>query len=177
MKIILPLAALTLALTLSSCAGTARRSPASEPPDTQSIELATKLKGGSMKFRAFREGNQASVLGFLDVKFRDCEAKVAADNTGHKFDVDYKGSWVECNVDVESDPMKARIKAAVVGDKRKFTVVLYAEEPNHYNLDARLNLEWRDKKWNGKGKVTGWLNQRISSGTNLTVTVRESLDF
>lgn len=169
--------ALAALLFLASCSTSQTRSPASEPPDSQSLELAQKLKGGSLKFRAFKEGNQASVLGFFEVKFRDCEAKVAADNQGHHFDVDYKGSFVECNVDVDSDAVKTRVKAAVQGDKRKFTVVIFAEEANHYNLDARLNLDWRDKKWNGKGKVSGWLNQKISSGTNLTVTIRESLDF
>jgi hypothetical protein len=179
--------ALAFSFMLSACStlqGNSPREPASQPPDAQSVELAHLMKGRSIKFRAYRKSNQASVLAFLEVKFRDCEARTIADANGKNFGVDISSTFVECNVDIESDPIKGRVRAAVIGNKRKFNVALVAEEPNRYNFSAQMELEWRTeekdpihKRWHGTGHVNGWLMQKISSGTQLSITLHELLDF
>lgn len=148
----LPATLLCCLLTLGACA-TAERAPDG---------LAAQLKGRAVKLRAYRDGNKASELGFLELRFRDCAEA---------------GDHVECRVDLATEPVQGRAKAVVKGEKRSFTVTMLAEEASRYNLDARLSLTWKGERWSGKGKVEGWLHPASARVPASQVAVRESLDF
>ncbi len=159
---LIPCFALVLA---SSCA----RSPSRPQEPTQlSRELAAKLKGGALKFRAFQKANRASELGFLDLRFRDCEPQASAS---------LLQAYVKCTVDIESDTFRTRTGAEVSGDHQNFTVALNASEADRFKLEARLQVEWKDKRWTGNGKVEGSLHRKLASGERSQVDIHESLDF
>jgi hypothetical protein len=164
-------------LVLSSCASTSSRHPSSVQEDTQSAEFAQKLNGGSLKFRAFRDKNDISLLGFLELKFRNCQVEVNGEyNKGDPARVD-EGSFINCDVDVSSDPIRGTVKARIKGDKRNFTAKVVLEKNNEYSLDAEVTLAWQASRWTGSGTVNGWINKKVGRGGTLTATVRESLSF
>ncbi len=176
MKKILPVFVVA-ALALSACANTnSRRSPASSEPDSQSVELASKLRGGSLKFRAFREGDEVSVMGFLDLKFDNCHAVVNTESDSAR-GVEINGSYVNCKIKLNSDPVNSDMDAIIQGDKRNFNVRIVANKPEKYELDVNIDMSWENKRWKAKGKVFGWVSQKLGPGTSLTATVRETLSF
>jgi hypothetical protein len=173
MKTFLLLATLPL---LASCAATVR-APASAEADSQSVELASRLRGGSLKFRAYRDGNEISVLGFLELKFKNCEAKLNAEFENPGASESLNASHVDCTAELNSDPVHEEVHVQLVGDKRKFTAKVTVEKSENFSLQVHVDLVWENKNWKGTGNVTGWLNQRLGNDTTIAAHVRESLAF
>lgn len=169
--------ALLTLIAVTGCSGSQRR-PSSTEPDGQSVELAAKLNGGELKFRAFRDDDKVSVLGFMRLKLQNCVALVnaAADFPSHP-EFDFKGSYVECQVDLDSDPIRSSFRVKIQGDKRDFQLVAYTETNNKYSLDMNVRITHENKRWRGTGKVYGWINKSLGKGTSITATVRETIEF
>ena len=165
------------ALVLAASCASEKRAPSSADTDAQSVELAQRLRGGSLKFRAYRDGNDVSVLGFLELKFKNCEVKLNTDVESPDFQRDFQGSFVDCEIDLASDPLKAPVHAYVQGDKRQFKVHVKTEREGHYAVDANLEVVWQDHRWTGNGQVTGWIEQDVGRDTSLKATIKESLSF
>lgn len=173
MKASLLLVALPL---LASCAASTR-GPASVDPDSQSVELASRLRGSSLRFRAHRDTSEVSVLGFLELKFKDCEATFDGEYDPSRTPEGLRDSHVDCTAELNSDPVHGDVRVQIVGDKRKFSAQTMLEKSEAYSLTVRVDLAWQDKQWNGSGDVIGWLGQHPSKDSASTLNVRESLRF
>ncbi len=170
-------ALLAIGFVLSACASIQSRDPSSVRDDTQSAEFAQKLNGGSVKFRAYRQDNEISLLGFLDLKFRNCQAEGSGrSSTGSSAVVD-EASFIDCDVDMNSESIHGTVKAKIKGDKHKFTAHVVLEQSNEYNLNAEISLAWLSSRWTGSGTVNGWINKKIGDEGSLTATLKESLSF
>jgi hypothetical protein len=170
-------ALLALSFAFSACSSTRSREPSSLKDDTQSAEFAQKLNGGSVKFRAYRKDNELSLLGFLELKFRNCQVDAGGKSeTGSPITAD-ESSFIRCEVDMSSDPVHGTVIARIKGDKRKFTTQVTLAQSNEYRLNAEISMAWVSSRWTGSGTVDGWLNKRIGDEGSLTATVRELLTF
>lgn len=172
-------ALLATAATLSACSTTSeRRVPASIEPSSQTVELASKLKGGTLKFKASREGNEVSVLGFLDLKFSDCQALVnAEENNSAARGIELGESFVSCAIKMNSGPISTNIETAIKGDKRNFSIRGYTGKPEEYELEVVINMTWENRRWKAKGNVTGWVRKHVGDDVDFTATVKETLSF
>lgn len=170
------LLALSLAFLTTACASTNRNLASDGEPDTAAVELATKLNGGSVKFVANREGGIASIVTFFDLNFKNCRALGTA-GYSPTTEQGFRLASVECDVELNTDPVRTSFRAQISGDKRNFTIRAAHEEANKYSLDAELTVSYEQKRWVGKGKVNGWVNQKVGKNTTITATVKETLSF
>lgn len=84
---------------------------------------------------------------------------------------------MECDVDLDTDPLRSSFKVRVQGHKREFTIQANTEQKNEYALDMSVKVVYQNKNWTGQGKVYGWLHKKLGKNSSATVTVRETIDF
>lgn len=162
-------------LALASCSSVTR-SPSSvgQEPSSASVELASKLKNGELNFKAYKDDRSPSILSYLTIKFKNCEAKVGSDELMN--DPNYDGNYIECNINFTTDPLNTEFTAKITGKSKNFTVHIEKEVSNKYTVYAHMNVFYESHAWHGKGKVTGWLNKKMGNST-LTVNVNENIEF
>jgi hypothetical protein len=163
----------SMAIAIAGCANQSRQLASEQSLDGEVLELAQKLKGGTIRLRASAKDGKPSILDFLEVKFEDCQALVADKSSS---DSRKQNDFINCRLTFGTKLLNSSVDAVVVGKKAQFKTHFSYDQDREIGLDVDFFMSYDTKKsvWRGDGMITGFINKH-EGGLNIDATLRETL--